>query len=53
MVSVVESFSIKGVDGYIVEVEIKTIFGQPMFSIDGLGDTAVKESDEVYYGVMI
>ena len=46
MASVVQSFSIKGVDGYVVEVEIKTISGQPMFSIVGLGDTAVKESKE-------
>ncbi|NTW71795.1 MAG: YifB family Mg chelatase-like AAA ATPase [Eubacteriaceae bacterium] len=46
MASVVKSFSIEGVDGYVVEVEIKTILGQPMFSIVGLGDTAVKEAKE-------
>lgn len=46
MASVVKSFSIEGVDGYVVEVEIKTIDGQPMFSIVGLGDTAVKEAKE-------
>ena len=46
MASVVRSFSIEGVDGYVVEVEIKTISGQPMFSIVGLGDTAVKEAKE-------
>lgn len=46
MASVVQSFSIEGVDGYVVEVEIKTISGQPMFSIVGLGDTAVKEAKE-------
>lgn len=46
MAAVVQSFSIEGVDGYVVEVEIKTISGQPAFSIVGLGDTAVKEARE-------
>ncbi|MCC5909730.1 MAG: YifB family Mg chelatase-like AAA ATPase [Clostridiaceae bacterium] len=46
MASIVKSFAISGVDGYIVEVETKTIHGQPMVSIVGLGDTAVKEARE-------
>ncbi len=46
MASVVRSFSIEGVDGYVVEVETKVISGQPMLSIVGLGDTAVKEAKE-------
>lgn len=46
MAAVVKSFSIEGVDGYVVEVETKTINTQPMFSIVGLGDTAVKEAKE-------
>ena len=33
MASVVKSFSIEGVDGYVVEVEIKITDGLPMFSI--------------------
>jgi len=46
MASVVKSFAILGVDAYLVEVETKTIQGQPIISIVGLGDTAVKESKE-------
>jgi magnesium chelatase family protein len=44
--SIVKSFAISGVDGYLVDVETKTIEGQPMISIVGLGDTAVKEARE-------
>lgn len=46
MASVVKSCAISGVDGYVVDVETKTIVGQPMISIVGLGDTAVKEARE-------
>lgn len=46
MASIVKSFSILGVDGYLVDVEVKQIDGQPMISIVGLGDTAVKEARE-------
>ena len=46
MASIVKSFSILGVDGYLVDVEFKQIEGQPMISIVGLGDTAVKEARE-------
>jgi len=46
MASVVKSFAILGVDAYLVEVETKTIHGQPIISIVGLGDTAVKEAKE-------
>ncbi|MGF7184628.1 magnesium chelatase family protein [Desulfitispora alkaliphila] len=46
MASVVNSFSISGIDGYMVEVETDTIYGQPMVSIVGLGDMAVKEARE-------
>ncbi len=41
MASIVKSCAISGVDGYIVDVEIKAMAGQPMISIVGLGDTAV------------
>jgi magnesium chelatase family protein len=37
--SIVKSFAISGVDGYLVDVETKTIEGQPLISIVGLGDT--------------
>ncbi|WP_341414551.1 YifB family Mg chelatase-like AAA ATPase [Clostridium aceticum] len=46
MASIVKSFAIAGVDGYLVDVETKTICGQPMISIVGLGDTAIKEAKE-------
>ncbi len=46
MASIVKSFAIWGVDGYPVDVETKTIEGQPLISIVGLGDTAVKEARE-------
>lgn len=46
MASIVKSFAISGVEGYLVDVETKTIEGQPMISIVGLGDTAVKEARE-------
>ena len=36
MASIVKSFGIEGVDGYLVEVEIKSISGTPMLSIVGL-----------------
>ena len=44
MASVVKSFAIVGVDAHLVEVETKTIHGQPLISIVGLGDMAVKEA---------
>ena len=46
MASIVKSFAISGVDGYLVDVETKTIYGQSIISIVGLGDTAIKESRE-------
>lgn len=46
MASVVKSFAIHGIDGYMVDIETKTLDGQPMISIIGLGDLAVKEASE-------
>ncbi|TJX12850.1 ATP-binding protein [Tissierella creatinini] len=46
MASIVKSFGILGVEGYLVDVEVKEIFGQSMISIVGLGDTAIKEARE-------
>ena len=46
MASVVKSFAIDGIDGYPVDIETKTLEGQPMISIIGLGDQAVKEASE-------
>lgn len=38
MASIVNSFAISGIDGYRVEIEVDTIYGQPSISIIGLGD---------------
>mgnify|MGYP001048265676 FL=1 len=46
MASVINCFAITGVEGYLVEVETDTLYGQPAISIVGLGDTAVKEARE-------
>lgn len=46
MASVVKSFSITGIDAYIVNIEIDTIYGKPSVSIVGMGDTAIKEARE-------
>ena len=46
MASVVKSFAIDGIDGYPVDIETKTLEGQLMISIIGLGDQAVKEASE-------
>ncbi|WP_179116498.1 hypothetical protein [Clostridium botulinum] len=47
MALVVNSFAISGIDGYVVEIETDTIYGQHSVSIVGLGDTAVKEAREI------
>lgn len=46
MASIVNSFAISGVEAYLVDVEVKTITGQPLIAIVGLGDTAIKEARE-------
>ena len=44
MAIVINTFAIAGIDGYQVEVETVTMYGQPSITIVGLGDTAIKES---------
>lgn len=46
MASVVKSFAIDGIDGYPVDIETKTLEGQPSISIIRLGDQAVREASE-------
>lgn len=46
MASTVNSFAISGIEGYVVQIESDTIYGQPSISIIGLGDRAVKEASE-------
>ena len=48
MATVVKSFAIQGVDGYTVDIESKVLDGQPMISIIGMGDVAVKEAESVF-----
>ena len=49
MATVVKCFAIQGVDGYVVDAETKILDGQPMISIIGMGDQAVKEAGERDY----
>ena len=46
MATLVKSFAIQGIDAYTVDIETKTMDGQPMVTIIGLGDQAVKEASE-------
>lgn len=46
MATVVKGFAIQGIDGYPVDIEVKTLEGQPMITIIGLGDLSVKEAAE-------
>lgn len=46
MATMVKSFAIQGIDGYPVDIETKTLEGQPAISIIGLGDLSVKEAAE-------
>lgn len=41
-----KKFCDTGIDGYLVDIEIKMLEGQPSISIIGLGDQAVKEAAE-------
>ncbi len=44
MISIINSFGLNGIDGYVVTVEVDVGNGMPMFEIVGLPDAAVKES---------
>ena len=46
MASTVQSFTLSGIEGYVVEVETDVLFGPPSVSIVGLGDKAIKEARE-------
>lgn len=46
MATMVKSFAIQGIDGFVVDIEVKTLDGQPMISVIGLPDQAVKEAAE-------
>lgn len=44
MATVVNSFGILGINGYLVKIETDTIYGQPSVCVVGMGDVAVKEA---------
>ena len=44
MASVVQSFTLSGIEGHIVKVETDVLTGPPSVSIVGLGDKAIKEA---------
>ena len=46
MASVVQSFTLSGIEGHIVNVETDVLTGPPSVSIVGLGDKAVKEAKD-------
>ena len=46
MATVVKSFAIQGIEGYNVDIETKLLDGQPVTSIIGMGDVAVKEAGD-------
>lgn len=46
MATLVKSFALGGIDAYSVDIETKTMEGQPIITIIGLGDQAVKEAAE-------
>ncbi|MBU3106205.1 hypothetical protein [Clostridium gasigenes] len=44
MATIVNCFSIIGIDGYLIKIEIDTLYGKPSVSIVGMGDIAIKEA---------
>ncbi|MCM1042922.1 MAG: YifB family Mg chelatase-like AAA ATPase [Corallococcus sp.] len=46
MLAKINSFALKGIDGYPVQIEVDIHNGLPTYDIVGLADTAIKESKE-------
>lgn len=46
MAIIMQSFALKGIEAYSVEVEVSIGYGKPMFSIIGLADQAIREACE-------
>lgn len=46
MATSINCFSVNGINGYSVEVEVNTNYGQPGISIIGMGDLAIREASE-------
>lgn len=46
MATMVKSFSISGIEGYVVDVGVKIMDGMPSMSVIGMGDKAIQEASE-------
>ena len=46
MTTMMQSFALKGIDAFPVEIEVSTRYGKPSFSIIGLADQAIREARE-------
>jgi len=46
MLAIVNSMSLHGLDGYLVEVQVDVSSGLPFWEVVGLPDTSVKEAKE-------
>ena len=46
MLSIINSFGLKGLDGYSVKVEVDISRGLPNYDVVGLADASIKESKE-------
>ncbi|MHC1749587.1 MAG: YifB family Mg chelatase-like AAA ATPase [Cellulosilyticaceae bacterium] len=46
MAIIINSFSIVGINAFLINIEIDTLYGQPSMSIVGLGDQAIREARE-------
>ena len=46
MLSIINSMSLNGIEGYLVEVQVDISEGLPYWEIVGLPDVSVKESKE-------
>ena len=46
LLSIVKSMSLKGLEGYIIDVQVDVSAGLPSWDIVGLPDLSIKESKE-------
>jgi len=46
MLSIINSFGLNGLNGYLVKVEVDVNHGLPVYDIVGLADTSIKESKQ-------
>ncbi|MGL4848138.1 MAG: YifB family Mg chelatase-like AAA ATPase [Clostridium sp.] len=46
MAAIINGFGLRGINGYLVTIEVDTVYGKPMVSIVGMADISIKESRE-------